>query len=105
MNNTRLQKLLEMYEENPRDTFLLYALGLEYKGLNQNDLAEKYLQNCLQVDAAYVPAYYQLAILFQQANKEDAAINCLNQGLILLKNSPDLKTKNEFQSLKDEIEY
>ncbi len=105
MNNTRLQKLLEMYEENSNDTFVLYALGMEYKGLNQNDLSEQFLLKCLQIDATYVPAFYQLALIYLDQNKEFDAINCLNQGLILLKNGKDQKTKNEFQSLLDEISY
>lgn len=105
MNNTRLQKLLEMYHENPQDTFVLYALAIEYKGLNQNDLALDYFQKCLQQDSQYVPAYYQLALLYIRLNNEVEAINYLNKGLSFLKNSTDLKTKNEFQSLKDEIEF
>jgi tetratricopeptide (TPR) repeat protein len=105
MNNTRLQKLLEMSQENSSDTFVQYALGMEYKGLNQNDLAEHFLLNCLQIDSNYVPAYYQLALLYQAQNKEMEAINCLNKGFSCLKNGKDQKTKNEFQSLLDELMY
>ncbi|MCG9879278.1 MAG: hypothetical protein MH472_01635 [Bacteroidia bacterium] len=105
MNNTRLQKLLEMHQENPHDTFVLYALGMEYKGLNQNDLSEVFFKKCIQQDPQYIAAYYQLALLCRDSNKETEALNYLTRGLELLKNSKDLKTRNEFQSLKDEIEF
>lgn len=105
MNNTRLQKLLEMKEENPLDTFVIYALAMEYNGLNQSDLALKYLQDCLAVDATYVPAYYQLALVYQALQNEQEAKICLQKGLSLLQQSPDVKTKNEFRSLLDELEY
>jgi tetratricopeptide (TPR) repeat protein len=105
MNNTRLQKLLTMNQENPLDTFVLYALGMEYKGLNQWELAEDFFTKCLQLDPNYVAAYYQLALIAVVLSNEPAAINWLNQGLLLLQNSSDIKTKNEFQSFIDELSF
>jgi hypothetical protein len=52
-----------------------------------------------------VAAYYQLALIAVVLSNEPAAINWLNQGLILLQNSSDIKTKNEFQSFIDELSF
>ncbi len=41
MSNIRLQKLAEMLEKQPNDTFLLYAMGMEYLGMGDVNVAEK----------------------------------------------------------------
>jgi len=105
MQVQRLEKLLQFLAENEADTFILYALAIEYIGLNQNDVAEKYLRQCLQMDSSYIPAYYQLGLLLQGQNKEEESVSILQQGLQLLNGSKDQKTINEFRSLIEEITF
>ena len=105
MNNQRLQKLLVLREEDPSDIFLVYAIGIEYLGLNQSVDAEKYLRECLVMDDGYIAAYYQLGSLLQQLGKEEEALAFLEKGLDMLKGSSDLKSINEFRNLIQEIKY
>ncbi len=105
MNNTRLQKLLEMNSENPQDTFVVYAIGMEYLGLNQFAVAEQYFKDCLQLDNNYISAYYQLGLLFQRSENDAQALAYLREGLALAKLGSNQKTLNEFNSLIEEIEY
>lgn len=105
MSNIRLQKLAEMLEKQPHDTFLLYAMGMEYLGMNDVNVAEKYFKQVLEVDTNNVASHYQLGILFTQLNREDEAQLVLEKGLELAKQKGDLKTQNEFRSALDELLY
>jgi tetratricopeptide (TPR) repeat protein len=105
MQKQRLEKLLEMEVENSQDTFVLYALGMEYLGLKNGDLASAYFKKCLLVDPNYVPAYYQLGLFYQLRNEEDEALKFLETGLQKLAGSKDQKTINEFRSLIEEINF
>lgn len=103
MREQRIEKLMQMIAQNEHDTFALYALGMEFEGLNQFDKALNYFQKVLSLDPNKVAAYYRLAIIKQAMGEEQAALLLLNQGLELLQNSKDLKTRNEFLSLIEDI--
>jgi tetratricopeptide (TPR) repeat protein len=105
MRGQRLDKLLELLAQNESDTFILYALAMEYLGLNQNELAENYFRRCLQVDSGYLPAYYMMGILLNAQEKEKEALVFLYKGLELVSLSNDEKTKSEFKNLIEEIEF
>jgi tetratricopeptide (TPR) repeat protein len=105
MKEQRLQKLLQMHLENAEDTFVNYAIGLEYQGLADMLAAETWFRKVLVLDPKHIPAKYQLALLLFTYGKAAEASSILEAGLNQLKDSKDLKTKNEFQSLWDEINY
>ncbi len=105
MSNIRLQKLAEMLEKQPNDTFLLYAMGMEYLGMGDVNVAEKYFNQVLEVDTNHVASHYQLGILFTQQNRENEAQLILEKGFELAKQKSDLKTQNEFRSALDELLY
>lgn len=105
MSNIRLQKLAEMLEKQPHDTFLLYAMGMEYLGMSDVNVAEKYFKQVLEVDSNHIATHYQLGILFTQQNRENEAQLVLEKGFELAKQKGDLKTQNEFRSALDELLY
>jgi Tfp pilus assembly protein PilF len=105
MSNIRLQKLAEMLEKQPNDTFLLYAMGMEYLGMGDVKVAEKHFKLVLEVDKAHVATYYQLGILFTQNNREIEAQDFLEKGYELAKQKGDIKTQKEFRSALDELLY
>lgn len=105
MSNIRLQKLAEMLEKQPNDTFLLYAMGMEYLGMSDVNVAEKYFKQVLEVDSNHIATHYQLGILFTQQNRENEAQLILEKGFELAKQKRDLKTQNEFRSALDELLY
>ncbi|MBU3661961.1 MAG: tetratricopeptide repeat protein [Bacteroidetes bacterium] len=105
MKEQRLQKLLQMQAENAEDTFVNYAIGLEYLGSADLVAAEAWFKKVLELDPKHIPAKYQLALLLFTYGKAAEASSILEAGLNQLKDSKDLKTRNEFQSLWDEINY
>ncbi|OYU94907.1 MAG: hypothetical protein CFE21_14610 [Bacteroidetes bacterium B1(2017)] len=105
MREQRLEKLLEMLTQNEGDTFVNYALAMEYLGLNQKEKAEDYFRKCIDLDEKYTSAYYQLALLASEKGEDTLAISYLEKGLLFLNGPSNQKTKNEFQALLDELSY
>lgn len=110
MSNPRLIKLLEMLDEQPSDTFLLYAIGMEYAGMNNEVEAENYWRKVLELDKNHIAVHYQLAQLLINASADSAsavteAIQLLEKGFALAKQKGDNKTMNEFRSALDEFEF
>ena len=52
--NTRIQQLNEFLKEDPNDSFLIYALSLEYAKENKKDLAIESLLSLLEIDKNYL---------------------------------------------------
>ena len=42
MSNQRLQKLIAMHQEQPDDTFLVYAIGMEHLGAGELHAAKDF---------------------------------------------------------------
>jgi tetratricopeptide (TPR) repeat protein len=103
MNLERLAKLLQMLEENKEDTFLTYAIAMEYLGDADTENSLLWFGKTLEINDAHLPAMYQLALLHSALGQTETACSYLEKGLILLKESKDIKTRNEFRSLLDEL--
>jgi predicted Zn-dependent protease len=104
MSNTRLQKLVEMLEKHPNDSFLNYALAMEYLGMNDAKMAESTFRRVLELDEENIAAKYQLAQLIQEEHTAEAIL-LLESGMKAAKQKGDMKTANEFRSLIDEIVF
>lgn len=105
MNQERLAKLLQMLEENKSDTFLTYAIALEFLGDSDTQTAIDWFNKTLYINPEHVAALYQLALIYANLDQTETACKFLEKGLTILKNSSDIKTKNEFRSLLDELLY
>jgi tetratricopeptide (TPR) repeat protein len=105
MNQERLAKLLQMFEENKVDTFLTYAIALEYLGDSNTENALIWFNKTLEINPEHIATLYQIAMVYSNLGQTEKACNFLEKGLEILKNSKDTKTKNEFRSLLDELRY
>lgn len=103
MNQERLSKLLQMLEENKEDTFLTYAIAMEFLGGSDTENALLWFAKTMEINDAHLPSMYQLALLHSALGQTETACSYLEKGLELLKGSKDLKTSNEFRSLLDEL--
>ena len=104
MNPTeRIQYLEQLLQNDPNDSFLNYALALEYVKLNQVTDAIELLEALRRDDPGYSPTYYQLAVIYIEQNQPQKAKPIIEEGMMLTKNN-DAKTYNELRGLLDEIE-
>lgn len=105
MSNQRLQKLIAMHQEQPDDTFLVYAIGMEHLGAGELHAAKDFFLQTIQIDQGYTAAYYQLGIILNRLEHQNEALTYLEKGYKLAQHKKDLKTMNEFRSLIDEISF
>jgi Tfp pilus assembly protein PilF len=105
MNKERLAKLLQMLEENTSDTFLLYGIAMEHLGAQNKADALVWFLKVLALEPGHLAALYQTALLYQELGQTETACQQLEKGLALLQGTTNHKTRNEFRSLLDELQF
>lgn len=86
-----------MLKTDANDSFLTYALALEYEKEGDSKEAIKIIEQLIQRDPDYLGAYYKLGQLFEGENKPQKAINIYNTGIKLADEKSDFKTKGELE--------
>lgn len=95
MQQDRLNHILEMLKTNPEDSFLNYAIALEFKKNHKIDNAITILENLINKNPDYLASYYQLGKLFEETNEIDKAIQIYKTGIVVAKTKGELKTLGE----------
>ena len=91
----RLQHIQEMLKTEPDDSFLNYALALEYAKVNDIDKAIELIEQLLVRDENYLGAYYQLGKYYEQKELLQKAVVTYNKGLVVAQQKNDRKTVGE----------
>lgn len=102
MNQTRLESLLEMYDEDPSDAFLKYALALEYKKIDAKK-AIFYFNDLVEKNPEYIGTYYQFGILLQENNEKDKAALVFKNGIEIATKKPDFHALAELRSALNKL--
>jgi len=103
MNQDRITKLKEFLEKDPTDSFARYALALEYAGRGEIQIAVACLQEVLNHDPGYIPAYHQLGINYAKLGKSIDAGDILKKGISVATEQGDLHARSEMQEALDEL--
>ncbi|MCC5930827.1 MAG: tetratricopeptide repeat protein [Cyclobacteriaceae bacterium] len=82
MIHNRLEQLLDILEEDPRDPFNLYAVAIEYQEINP-DKSRQLFEKLLMDHAEYLPTYYHAAALFANLNDRERALRIYDEGIEL----------------------
>lgn len=97
MQNTRLTKLLEFLENDPNDSFILYALATEYNSLNDTEKAFSYYHQLVKEHPDYVGTYYHLGKLYEKESQKDKAIEIYQKGMLAARAKRDMHALSELQ--------
>lgn len=97
MQNTRLAKLLEFLENDPNDSFILYALATEYNSLNDTEKAFTYYTKLIDEHPDYVGTYYHLGKLYEKESQKDKAIEVYQKGMLVARAKRDMHALSELQ--------
>ncbi len=101
--STRLELLKRYLQEDPSDSFLRYALALEFIALNDHLMAYEQLTKLLFDDPDYLAAYYMAGKTAEAIQKNDAAKNWYAKGIEVAKMQKDLHTMNELSAALDSL--
>jgi tetratricopeptide (TPR) repeat protein len=99
----RIEKIIEMLQDQPKDSFLKHALALEYIKIDKEDEAIIQFVELLNNEPDYVGSYYHLAKLYERNQQTDAAIEIYTKGMEVAKKLKDNHNLNELRSAYDNL--
>jgi tetratricopeptide (TPR) repeat protein len=95
MSNSRLSQIEEMLKIEPNDSFLNYALALEYAKVNDVKKAIDLIETLLLRNENYLGAYYQLGKYYEQIQDLPKAISTYTKGIEVAKKIKNNKALGE----------
>lgn len=104
MQLERLNHLKSVLEQDPRNTFARYALGMEYSSAGETDAALQEFRTLLEVDANYANAFFMGAQVLQHADRIEEAVQWLRDGIACAHRVGNRHAESEMQSLLEELE-
>ncbi|MBK7630603.1 MAG: hypothetical protein IPJ23_07870 [Ignavibacteriales bacterium] len=102
--SSRLDELLDKYDENPLDPDIIYSIVKEYLKTNMDDQAEEFLKDLLKKDPKYVQAYITFGNLKENNNEIEDAEYYYRTGLKIAKELSDTKAVRVLEDYLDELE-
>ena len=99
----RLESLLKLLEQDPNDSFLSYGIALEHISASNFVEAERYLSSIIKKDPDYVPAYMQLAHVYENSNLIDKAKNIYKEGIEIARKNNDSHAADEMEDFLNEL--
>lgn len=97
--DNRIEKLQELLEKDPNDTFALFAMAMEYIGKENHAVALEYLTKLLEVDPDYISAYYQKAQLHLKLAQKDLAKQTIEDGIPRAVDAGQLHARDKLKEL------
>jgi tetratricopeptide (TPR) repeat protein len=94
---SRIEQLQEFLNEDSNDSFLRYALALEYVRVEKNDTARDCFLKLIKDDENYIATYYQLGKLYESLNDTEKAGEIYKKGIKIAQKSENKKTLLELQ--------
>lgn len=94
---SRIEQLQEFLKDDSNDSFLKYALALEYVIIGKNDTAINCFLQLIKEDINYVATYYQLGKLYESLNDVEKAIEIYKNGIKIAQKLENKKTLLELQ--------
>jgi predicted Zn-dependent protease len=101
MSSPRAEQLRKLLEKTPGDTFLLYALALELKKLDDKAGALDYLARTITIDPHYHYAYYQQGQILESQGETEAAKAAYDAGIARAGKVGDGKALGELNAARD----
>jgi len=99
----RLNSLLKLLKQDPDDSFLSYGIALEHISKSNYEEAKRYLSSIIKKDADYVPAYMQLAQVYENLNLIDKAKNIYKEGIEIARKNNDSHAAEEMEDFLNEL--
>src|SRR5437763_1653548 len=100
---SRREKLEALLREDPNDVFLKYALALQCAGDGDEPAGIRHLEELLETDPHYVPAYFQAAQLHAKHGGVDRSKQLLTHGIHVAHTARDDHAEGEMRGLLEQL--
>jgi predicted Zn-dependent protease len=94
----RLEQLLVMLEQDPKDNFVRYAVALEYASAGDVQQAIHRIEALIAEEPDYLGAYYKLGQLHEQTGQREKALDVYKRGAAVAKAQNNTKTLGELNT-------
>lgn len=98
MENERINKLREMLQTQPDDTFLLYGLAMEWKKAGDYSQALEEFDRVIALDPGYCYAYYQKGLVYEEQGALNQARTSYQQGIEAAMKKGDAHARSELEA-------
>ena len=102
---TRIERIIEFLNQQPKDNFLRHALALEYIKIGEEQKAQDLFIDLLTESPDYIGSYYHLAKCLERMNDKEAAILWYEKGMAAAKTAKDNHAYSELQAAYEELVY
>ena len=100
----RLEQLISYHEEDPKDSFVRFALAAEYVKLNRLEEAREAFDSLHRHDPNYVGLYFHFGKLLLRMGQRDEARAVFQEGIRVSTQLTDFHARAELQSALLEME-
>lgn len=101
---SRLEKLKEMLQQDPTDTFVRYGLAMEYRTEENHDEATKLFDGLIADTPPHVPSFFMKAQMLADMEQVDDAKATLESGIAQAKAQDNLHAAGEMSELLASLE-
>jgi Tfp pilus assembly protein PilF len=99
----RIERIKALLIAEPKDTFLQYALAIEYIAENDDERAKEILENLLESNPEYVATYYHLGKLYERLGINETALAVYERGIEISTEQKNFKNAAEIRNAMDEL--
>ena len=93
----RIKTLLEILNDDPHDTFVLYSLAQEYSSAGNLSKSRKFYHRLRELDADYIGLYYHLGKLEEFEGNYEVAKNVYLDGIETAQRIGDTHAQGELE--------
>lgn len=97
----RLEVLMSMVAQNPKDSFARYGLAMEYANKGSLERAVEEYEALLSFNPDYAAAYYHGGQALEKLGRLDDARSVYSRGLEATRRTGDAHTHSELQAALD----
>src|SRR5438552_3678217 len=100
---TRREKLEAMLQEDPDDSFLKYAVAMQCATEGDEPAGIRHLEELLERDPHYVPAYFQAAQLLAKGSDIERSKQLLTHGIAVAHTAGDDHAEGEMRGFLEQL--
>jgi len=100
MTTNRLERLLTFLEDNPKDSFILFAIAKEHEKMGETERALEHYLKIRENDPQYVGLYYHLGKIYEQLQEVEKAFFTYKEGMAIARQAGDEHALSELAGAK-----